>query len=101
MNDKDLQAHTNHLRETYQAQLDLSRSCCDLGLKCCKGFADLSTDATNGALALAEAGRELFLDNGLSKYIAESTEIGMSLWSAWWSTGVEIQKGIINSLSKQ
>ncbi|NMG29650.1 hypothetical protein [Aromatoleum evansii] len=82
--DKDFAVFANHIQETHQAQLDVSRRCCDFGLTCCQGLADLSGDATRGALALGEAVREHFLHDILSEFVTESSGTGLSYWSAWW-----------------
>ncbi|NMG29979.1 hypothetical protein [Aromatoleum evansii] len=101
MDDKKGNSHTQQIPETFQAQLELTRSCCDLGLKCCKGLADLNAEVTQRTITIAEAGRQLFLENGFPKFVAESTDVGIALWSAWWSAGVEFQRGMIGSLSKR
>lgn len=101
MNEKDFQVQANHLQGTYQAQLDLSRSCCDLGLKCCVGLADLSSDATKGVLALAEAVRERLLDRTFSEFVTQSSGRSFSLWTLWLQAGVEVQKGVMSSLTNR
>lgn len=101
MGDKQPKAHAHHMPDTIQSQLDLSRSCCDLGLKCCKELADFNTEATQRTIAIMEAGRELLLENGFQKYMAETSQISISLWTAWWSTGIEFQRNLVGNLSKR
>lgn len=92
-------ADMNFSQQHLRAQMDITRSCCDLGLKCCKGLADFNAEATSRMIAAAEAGRELFLDNDFPKFLAESNRIGMSLWASLWSGGIEFQKNLLAALN--
>ncbi|NMG46079.1 hypothetical protein GPA22_20375 [Aromatoleum toluvorans] len=101
MDGKQGNSRTRQIPESFQAQLELTRSCCDLGLKCCNGLAELNAEMTQKTIAMAEAGRELLSENSFPKFMANSTEISIALWSAWWSTGVEFQKSMLGSLAKR
>ncbi|MDT3670591.1 MAG: hypothetical protein ROZ37_09690 [Aromatoleum sp.] len=92
-------ADINFTQQHFKAQMDVTRSCCDLGLKCCKGLADFNAEATSRMIATAEAGRELFLDNGFPKFLAESSRVGLSLWTSLWSGGIEFQKNFLAALN--
>lgn len=92
-------ADMNFNQQSVKAQMDMTRSCCDLGLKCCQGLVDFSAEATSRMIATAEAGRGLFLDNGFPEFLAESSRVGMSLWTSLWSEGIEFQKNFLAALN--